>query len=336
MAINFFSILIILAAVFFTGLFAGAETGIYHVSRLRLRLGIEKKQFSSIILGRILHDTPGLLISTLIGTNIAVYVATSIVSYIILEKTQFAHSAEILATLITAPVLFVFAELIPKNLFFYYSDALMLRVAPMLFGFYKFLSWCGAIELFRQISKALAKLIRTPLPSRTMIGTVQRHETAAFFRDIHEESLLSTIQADILNHLLEASNITVKEAMIPFKKIQLVEVNSNRQTLINTLKKSSFTRLLVYDGVPDSIIGFINIYEVLSSKQKITNLHDFIKPIRKISDDIEVMNAIEIMQTEKAKIALVVHITRTKRQITIGIITMKDLVEELFGELGSW
>ncbi|MBN1765999.1 MAG: DUF21 domain-containing protein [Sedimentisphaerales bacterium] len=336
MSINFFYVLIILTGVFFTGLFAGAETGIYQLSRLRLRLGIEKKQFSSVILGKALGDSSGLLISTLVGTNLAVYLATSTISYIVLEKTQSPHSAEFLATLITAPVLFIFSELIPKNLFFYYSDALMLRIAPILFGFYKLLSWCGAIQLFKYVSKVLAKVTRTPLPSRNIISAVQRNETTAFFRDIHDESFLSAIQADILNHLLAASNITIKEVMIPFKKVQCIEINSNRQALLNTLKKSYFTRFPVYDGVPDNIIGFINIYEVLSSKQRITRLHDFIKPVRKISDDTQVMDAIEIMQNEKAKIAMVVHSTRAKKQISTGIITMKDLVEVLFGELSTW
>ena len=201
MAISFLFALLILAGIFFTGLFAGAETGIYQLSRLRLRLGIENKQFSSVILGKALRDTPGLLIATLVGTNLAVYMATSTVSYIILERTESAHSAEFLATVITAPILFVFSELIPKNLFFYYSDALMLRIAPVLFGSYKLLSWCGAVQLFKYASRLLAKVTRTPLPSSTMISAVQRHETAAFFRDIHEESFLSVVQADILNHL---------------------------------------------------------------------------------------------------------------------------------------
>ena len=81
--------LIIISAVFFTGLFAGAETGIYQVSRLRLRFGVERKQFSSVVLSKALQDTPGLLTSTLVGTNISIYLVTSTVTYIILQKTGF-------------------------------------------------------------------------------------------------------------------------------------------------------------------------------------------------------------------------------------------------------
>ena len=249
MTINYTSIAIILASIFFTGIFAGAETGIYQLSRLRLRLGLAQKQLSYILLHKALRDTPGLLISTLVGTNIAVYVTTCTVSYIVLERTGSAHSAELLTTLITAPILFVFAELIPKHLFFHYPDSLMLRIGPLLLGVHRFLCWCGVIWFFKGLSGILARITHTPLPSKTMVNTVQRHETAAFFKDIHEESFLSAIQANIVNRLVGASNATVREVMIPLKKVQRVELNSDRKALLDTLKENDFTRLLYWFSV---------------------------------------------------------------------------------------
>ena len=333
---SFFLILIIISGVFCAGLFAGAETGIYQVSRLRLRLGIEKKRLSSIILSKALHDTSGLLTSTLVGTNLSIYIVTSAVTYIILEKTQSSHSAEFLATIVTALPLFIFSEMIPKNLFFYYSDTLMLKIAPLLFGFYKLLSWCGIILIFRYISRILAKLIHTPVPSNSIINAVQRHETAAFFKDIHEESFLSTVQTDIVNRLLIVSNTTIDKVMIPFKKTQLVSVSSNRQEVLDIFRKSNFTRLPVYENTQDNIIGFINVFDVLCSKKKITDLYDFVRRLEKIRHNTLVTNVIETMQMKKEKIALVIRVARTSREIPVGIVTMKDLVEELFGELGSW
>ncbi|MHC4488968.1 MAG: DUF21 domain-containing protein, partial [Planctomycetota bacterium] len=118
----FNSIVLILAIVFFVilaGLFAGAETGLYRLSRLRLRLGIERKRFPFVILGHCLHDSAGLLLSMLIGTNLAYYLVTSIVTNIFLNKVGAERAAELFAALVTVPVLFVFSELIPKNLFYY-------------------------------------------------------------------------------------------------------------------------------------------------------------------------------------------------------------------------
>ena len=333
---NFLFILIIISAVFLTGLFAGAETGIYQVSKLRLRLGIQKKRFSSIILGKALQDTPGLLTSTLVGTNLSIYAVTIAVTYIILKKTQLEHSAEFIAMIVTAPVLFIFSELIPKSLFFYHSDTIMLRIAPLLFGFYKFLSWCGIISIFKYLSWIMAKLTHTPIPTKGIINAVHRHETVAFFKDIHEEYFLSTVQTDIANRLLLVSNTTINGVMTPLKKTQLVSVNSNRRMVLDIVKKCEYTHLPVYKTVQSNIIGFINVYDVLCSKKIIIGLYDFLKPIEKISQNTLVTNAMEVMQAKKEKIALVVRVTHEKHEIPVGIITMKDLVEELFGELGSW
>ena len=80
-----------LAFMFFvvmSGLFAGAETGMYRLSRLRLRLGVEKKRLSFVMLGRCLHDSPGLLLSMLIGVNLSGYIATSIITYMFLGVVE--------------------------------------------------------------------------------------------------------------------------------------------------------------------------------------------------------------------------------------------------------
>ena len=115
------SAILILAFTFFVvlaGLFNGSETGLYRLSRLRLRLGVERKRLPFVMLGKCIHDSSGLLLSMLIGTNLAHYFATSIITWILLTKLATEHTTEIVTTIITAPVLFVFSELIHKNIFF--------------------------------------------------------------------------------------------------------------------------------------------------------------------------------------------------------------------------
>ena len=117
---SLFIVLAVACFVLLGGLFSGSETGLYQLSRLRLRLGIEKKQLPFVILGRCLHDSSGLLLSLLIGNNLVNYLATSLVTTAFLGRlgAEFEHRAEFLATLVMVPILFVFSELIPKNLFF--------------------------------------------------------------------------------------------------------------------------------------------------------------------------------------------------------------------------
>jgi len=332
--------LFILTLLFFialAGLFAGAETGLYQLSRVRLRLGIEKKRLSFVILGKCLDDSGGLLLSTLIGDNLAHYLATSIVTYLFLSTVEAEHTAEVLATVFTAPVLFVFSELIPKNIFFYRADLLMPYLAPFLFAFGKLLKWCGALPLLKFISGLSARLAGLHTSPKAVMTSVQRHQVEALLRDTQEEGILSSVQTDIINRIAGIPGTTIRSVMIPMSSVRTADINSDNSALLKILEKCAFTRLPVADSRPANIVGFVNIYEALSSSKQFTDLHNFIKPIRKLHANTSVIEAINIMQSGNHKIVLVTtKLGRTGREKPIGIVTMKDLVEELLGELVEW
>ena len=333
------NIVLISAVVFFVilaGFFAGSETGIYQLSRLRLRMGIEKKRLPFIILGRCLNDSTGLLLSMLIGTNLAHYLATSIVTSMFLGTVETEHSAEFFATILTVPVLFIFSELIPKNTFFYRADVLMPYISPLLYASHKLLSWCGIVPLLKLISSLFARLMGLAASSRTVIASAQRHKVQAILQDTHEEGFLSPVQGEIINRLVGISHVHIDSVMIPIQNVEMVDVNSDGSALLNKLNKFAFTRLPVTEGRGGNIIGFIGIYEALSSSEKFADLRGFIEPIRKLDADMTVIDAMNIIQKENHKIALVVKAGRLGRERPVGIVTMKDLVEELLGELAEW
>jgi putative hemolysin len=333
------SIILILAVVLFVilgGLFAGAETGLYQLSRLRLRLGIEKKRLSFVVLGKVMGDSSGLLLSMLIGTNLAHYLATSIVTYLLLSRVEAEHIAELFAMLLTAPTLFVFSELIPKNIFFYRADSLMPCFAAVLFAVHKFFTWSGVVPLLKFILRVFARAAGAPVSAETVIPDVRPSHIKAIFRETREEGFLSPVQAEIIDRVVSIPNITIRSVMTPINKVEMAEQSTDKLALLDKLKKSAFTRLLVYDRWRVNIVGFVNIYEVLGSGQEFTDLRNFTKPIRRLSSELTVSDAISIMQKENQKIVLVTRVGHLGRERQIGIVTMKDLVEELLGELAEW
>jgi putative hemolysin len=332
-------ILLILAAVFtvaLAGLFAGAETGMYKLSRLRLRLGIEKRKFAFVTLGKCLHDSAGVLVSLLIGTNLAHYLATSIVTYLFLSRVKDEHAAELFTMFVAVPILFVFSEVIPKNLFFYRADFLMPFFAPVLFSFHKFFSWCGAVPLLKFMSGIFGRLTGSAVASKAVMTATQRHHVRAIFADTQEEAIFSSVQNDIINRLIGISDVRIKSVMVPINKVEMVDVNSDKSVLMDKLKKCAFTRLPVMEGRVENVVGFISIYEVLTSSEQFTDLRKFIKPVRSFRADTTVIDAINIMQSENHKIVLVTRASHTGGDRPVGILTMKDLVEELLGELAEW
>jgi len=336
MANSVVPILLVVLFVIVGGSFAGAETGMYQLSRLRLRLGVEKKRLLFVMLGRCLHDSSGLLLTMLIGTNLAHYFCTSIVTGMFLAEVGDEHKAEFLATLVTVPVLFIFSELIPKNIFLYRSDVIMPYLSPLLYAFRKLLTYCGVLPLLKLISSFFTRLAGPAASSRTVITSTQRHKVQAILKDTHEEGILSPVQNDIINRLITISHIHLKSVMIPINNVELVDFDADDSALLSKLEKSAFTRLPVFRGQPDNIVGFVNIYEALNSSQKFADLSNLVKPIRKIDVGTTVTDAINIIQKENQKIVLVTKSGRLGRERPIGIATMKDLVEELLGELAEW
>ncbi len=331
---NILLFLLVICMIVLAGLIGGAEIGLYQLSRLRLRLQVEKKRFLFIMLSKVVRDSSSMLLTMLVATNIIHYFTTSIVIYVLVAKLQIKGNTEFYATLITAPVLFVYCELIPKNIFFYRADTILPFLSPMLFVFHKLLSYCGIVPMLRAFANFFARLTGSHSTSNTIIQKSQRHHIDAILKDTHDEGLLSSVQSEIINRIVSIPTINLRSVMIPTNKTQMVPITSSKAILIDMFSKVPFTRLLVYDRFKSNIVGFVEIYDCLSGDNDFNNLNNFLKPIRKINTNTPLTQAVKIMQQEKHKIALIIKTSQSQKPL--GIVTMKDLIEELFGELVEW
>ncbi len=322
--------------VLLSAIFSGLETGMYRLSRLRVRLGAEQGQWQQRILSRLLPDGSGLLLSLLVANNLANYVATSSVTYLLLTAVGSEHAAELFATAVTAPLLFIFAESTPKSVFLYRADALMAFFSPILLATHRVLTWCGIVPLLRGLSHLFGHAIRSTVPSKTMIASAQRHQVRAILRDTHEEGILSPVQTDLVDRIVNIPGLRLNAVMVPLNQVQSVNLQSDREHLLNKLRRCSWTRLPVWRDSPSQIVGFINIYDALSSDEPFDTLDAFLRPLRKMNASTAIIDAIDVMQQEDLKMVLVVRTRRGGHETPVGIVTMKDLVEELLGELAEW
>ncbi len=333
---NVYPILVALAMVILAGLFAGAEIGVYRLSRVRLRLGLEHGGWFYAILGAIMQDSAGLLLSLLVATSLTEYVATSVITGLFLEAVKSEYAAELLTTLVAAPVLFVFSELIPKNVFLQRSDQLTPLLAPLLWTAHRLLTWCGIVPLLRWTSRLLGRLTGATTPARTAVDSAQQHQVRALVTETRDEGLLSPTQSEIVDRIVNLPHVRLDAVMVPLGRVQSVDVHSNRAALMERLQRFAITRFPVWEGVPAQIIGFIHIYDVLTSAVAFDDLRPFVQPILHLDAETPVIDAIRTMRKNGLEIVLVVRTRRSGRDIPIGIVTMKDLVEEFVGELAEW
>lgn len=329
-------IIIGIIVIIISGLFSGSEIGMYRLSRLKMRLGVEKRNILFVMLEKCINDAGGLLLTILIGNNLTHYIITCIATILILSWTNTVQATEIIATVITAPLLFIFAELIPKNIFFYRADYLMPLCAPLLFILHKTFSLTGIAAAFKWFANLFGKIIGLSPPPKNILSNASQHYVKAVIRETKEEAFLTTVQTDIMDRVVTIPSINLGSVMTPVADVYMVNIKTDSSALLNELKRHYYTRIPVFEYSPSNIIGFINIYQALCSNRKFRDLSEFIQPIQGFYEYTPVLDAIDNMKKEHQKIALVTRPDVSGKHKPVGIVTMKDLAEELLGELAEW
>ena len=335
MLIDIALIFFFIVAVFFSAMYSGGEIGIYQLSSLRLRVGINSGSNSFKALGRALSDRISLLLSILVGNNVVNYIATSFLTYFILRRSENNQGTELLATIITTPILFVFGELLPKSLFYYRPDTLTPRVGNLLYFTQRFLQVCGIAPAI----KILVRIFTLTKPWEAQAEEVfimsPRRPIKSLIREIHEEGVLSPVQADIMQRIDRTGKLILKTVMTSLGQAESIDVSSGREDLILILQKSPDKRVTVFENSKLNIIGFIDIYEALNSIDDFQNIRRFVMPMMEISVWTSVSDAIDLMRSKKARIALVTRPAKRRGIVPCGIVTHRELVDQLLGELAG-
>ena len=316
-----------LGAAVLAGLFAGSETGLYQVSPLRIRLGLQTGDMPYKAMARLIHDRPALLFSMLIGTNLTQYLATSLVTHAFLEYGPNAYAAEILTTAVTAPLLYIFSELIPKNVFYYRADVLMPLVANILYVFHKCFTYCGIVPLLRFLSHMIARFTGLESSGKSTTSASQRHRMEAIIRDTHDEGLLSHIQTDIIGRIIGNPAIRVRSVMAPLSRESILTIQTSPRALLDLLNKSDKAYYLVREEPSDRCTGFVYVYDVLTHEGPVESIRAFVQPITSLAPDTPVTEAMTQMRLQNSQIALVGETGLSKH--TIGVISLNNLIEEI-------
>jgi len=323
--------ILILLLILLSAFFAGTETGIYRISRFQVRVGSEKGRPLYKMLFQILEDGQGLILSLLLGNNLVNNLLTGLLTFMFIQISSREHLAGIYATAVLTPVLFVFGEMIPKNLFYYKANTLVPAMAWLNWFFYRLFTLSGAVWLLKSFSRILSLLFRLEIDTTEIVSTSKRHRVHQIIHETREEGLLSGTQKKMMSRLIEIPHMPVSEAMVKLRDAEMVPVDTNREGLLEHLKKSRFTRQLVYRANRSQILGYIHIYQMLGKGEPLPNLANDTTTLFEIDRNVSVIDAINLLRDRHERMALVVASVR-KEKHPVGIITISDLIEEITGE----
>ena len=303
--------------------FAVTETSMASASRSRIKASAERGDFRA---KRTLYvlDNFDLAISTLlICTNIVHIAAASIVTLAVTRK--WGVSAVSISTIITTVVVFFAGEMLPKSVAKKYSDTLALSCAPVLCFFMKL--FAPLSKLLTWIGQAAAKL--TPGDSQI---SVTEDELYDIIEDMTEEGSLDEDQGDLISSALQFGDVTVESVLTPRVDIVAININSSHAELLSLIKSTNHSRLPVYEGSIDNIIGVLQIRKYIKAYLRLGENLD-IKPMLDevlfVHQSTNIDELLPILSRRKLNIAVVTD----NYGGTLGIVTVEDILEELVGEI---
>lgn len=311
--------LLLICAAFF----AVTETSMASASRSRIKASAERGDFRAKKTLYVL-DNFDLAISTLlICTNIVHIAAASIVTLAVTKK--WGVSAVSLSTIITTIVVFFAGEMLPKSVAKKYSDTLALSCAPVLCFFMKL--FAPLSKLLTWIGQAAAKL--TPGDSQI---SVTEDELYDIIEDMTEEGSLDEDQGDLISSALQFGDVTVESVLTPRVDIVAININSSHAELLSLIKSTNHSRLPVYEGSIDNIIGVLQIRKYIKAYLRLGENLD-IKPMLDevlfVHQSTNIDELLPILSKRKLNIAVVTD----NYGGTLGIVTVEDILEELVGEI---
>jgi CBS domain containing-hemolysin-like protein len=324
----------LLVLIGLSGIASGAETGTYRLSRFRLRIGIGQKKLFHRILASIVQDGHGLILSLLMANNLANYFVTSLATFLLYAHLKNPALAELYSSAVMTPLLFLFVDIFPKNLFYYRADSLLLALSPFLWFVYQIFTRTGLTALLKWTSDRLNRLFHASIEMPQAVDLTQREQVQQIFHETREEGLLSDTQKAMMERLIRTPSLPITSVMTPWPQVQALDLHTSREQIQACLARIPFSRLPVYDQIPQNLCGWIEVYDVIASSSAFSSLEAFLKPILSIPASCSVLSALHHMQRQRQPLAVVVSEgpTPSSREI-LGLVTRRDLIEEFTGEL---
>ncbi len=320
----------LLVGIVLSFLYSGIETGCYVVNKIRLDLRAESGNRSARRLLTI-HNRPGkALVALLVGNNFANYLASAGM-VVILTQHGWLH-ADWYSVAILTPVIFIFCELLPKNLFHRHAETLVYAFS----GFLGFSLWVfsalGLTGMIRGLMWSVTKLVGRRWRPQEMPLLTSRHVTGILAEGRAGGALTHT-QSAIAERIVNISRVRMRDVMIPLDKAVLVEESASVERVRELLRLHGHPRFGVYSpngagGGRDNIVGVLNAYDVLLDNSGSKPAAHITPPLT-LGEHLGVTEALVRMQQRREMMGLVV--SRTGEHV--GLVTVRDLVSEIVGEL---
>lgn len=332
-------LLIIFVSVLLSAFFSGMEIAFVSVNKLHIELEKKRGGFLSKVLSKITEKPSKFITTMLVGNNIALVVYSyfmgellmrwfqlflpsnnSVVSYVLQEGSLLTQ------TLISTIIILVTAEFLPKAIFrIYANEALKFLVLPAYF-FY---------VLFHFITSFITTVSDFLL--HVLFRTTKNEQQTEFSKEELGNYILEQLETgndsyeidseiQIFQNALEFHKVKAREIMIPRTEIMAIDIHDTVSNLKNIFIETGFSKVLVYQNSMDDVIGYVNSFDLFKKPKSIKSI---LLRIDIVPESMIISDVLNLLMKKRKSIAVVVD----EYGGTSGIITVEDVIEELFGEI---
>ena len=314
----------LIALLVLSALFSSSETALTTVNRIRIRTLAGQGDKRAMTLLAVLQNPEKMLSVILIGNNVVNLYASSLATTVTLSL--FGSKLVGVATGILTLAVLVFGEVAPKTMASRNAEQIALRAA----GPVKCLMWLFTPLVFvvNNLARLVMKLFGADRPGKRELMTAE--ELRTIVQVGHEDGVIENSERKIIDNVFDFGDRSARDIMIPRIDMTCIDVEAGYDELMEVVREEKYTRIPVYKESADTIVGILNIKDLLFRAQdkpfRIAEL------MRKPLFTYEQKKTSELM-VEMRKNYTNLAIVLDEYGVTAGMVTMEDILEEIVGEI---
>lgn len=314
------TIIALILLLLFSAYFSSSETAITAISRVRIKAMADNGDKKAKTALKLVKNFEKTLTTVLVGNNI-VNIAMGSLSTLLAIHLGFEP---LIVTIVVTLAVLIFGEVTPKAIIKNLGERYTLAVAPSLSFFSLILTPFSA--LFALLSRLLTKLF-----AKKDTPSVTEDDVIDMIEDMEEDGAIDSDESRLLYSAFEFGDVSVNDIFTDRRDMVCLDIASTPDEVLSFVKDASYSRIPVYKGDVDNIVGILLVREYLEAHlcgQKPT-LRKLLHTPYFTSPDAKIDEVLSAMKKLKKPLAIV----KTRAGRTIGLVTMEDMVEELVGEI---
>lgn len=306
----------------FSAFFSASETAFSSLNQIRLKSRAEDGDSSAARVLAMAEQYDKLLSTILIGNNI-VNIAAASIGTILFTRMLGAERGATVSTIVLTIIVLIFGEVTPKSLAKEMPEKVATAVSPflvLLMSLMTPLTW-----LFTQWKKLLSHFVHSG-----EADTITEGELMTMVSEAENDGELTDRESELIRSAIEFDDVEVEEILTPRVDVVAVEDDIPLEELAQTFAESGYSRLPVYHGTIDNIIGVVHEKDFYIARlKKATKIDDLVVPTLYTTGSTQISQLLRTLREQHHHLAVVVD----EYGGTEGIITLEDILEELVGEI---